>query len=94
MMLDMEEYCELLYKVFLYFGENCCIEILFLGVCIVNVKFGCNVIVMLGCLMILVGGIIIGENVVVGVGSVVMYDVELNIFVVGNFVKFICKIKL
>ena len=92
-MPDTEEYRELLHKVFPHLGENCRIETPFSGVRTANVKFGRNVIVMPGCLMISAGGITIGENAVVGAGSVVMHDVEPNTLVAGNPAKFIRKIK-
>ena len=68
-MPDTEEYRELLHKVFPHLGENCRIETPFSGVRTANVKFGRNVIVMPGCLMISAGGITIGENAEVGVGE-------------------------
>lgn len=133
-MPDTEEYGELLRKVFPNIGENCRIETPFSGVRTANVKFGHNVIVMPGCLMMSAGGITIdddamiaanvqlisnnhdlekrhvitckpvhicrrawigagatilpgitvGENAVVGAGSVVTHDVEPNTIVAGN----------
>lgn len=65
----------------------------FSGVRTANVKFGRNVIVMPGCLMMSAGGITIGENAVVGAGSVVTHDVEPDTLVAGNPAKFIRKIK-
>ena len=141
-MPDTEEYSALLRKVFPNLGENCRIEIPFLGVRTANVKFGRNVIVMPGCLMMSAGGIIIdddvliaanvqllsnnhdlqnrrvitckpvhicrrvwigagstilpgvtvGENAVVGAGSVVTHDVEPNTMVAGNPAKLIRRI--
>ncbi len=141
-MPDTEEYAELLHKVFPQFGENCRIETPFSGVRTANVKFGRNVIVMPGCLMMSAGGITIddevmiaanvqlisnnhdveqrnvitckpvhicrhvwigagatilpgvtiGENAVVGAGSVVTHDVESNTIVAGNPAKLIRKI--
>ena len=58
-MPDTEEYRELLHKVFPHLGENCRIETPFAGVRTANVKFGRNVIVMPGCLMMSAGGITI-----------------------------------
>lgn len=46
-----------------------------------------------GCLMMSAGGITIGENAVVGAGSVVTHDVEPDTLVAGNPAKFIRKIK-
>ena len=92
-MPDTEEYRELLHKVFPHLGENCRIETPFAGVRTANVKFGRNVIVMPGCLMMSAGGITIGENAVVGAGSVVTHDVEPDTLVAGNPAKFIRKIK-
>ena len=54
-MPDTEEYRELLHKVFPHLGENCRIETPFAGVRTANVKFGRNVIVMPGCLMMSAG---------------------------------------
>lgn len=62
-MPDTEEYSELLHKVFPNLGENCRIETPFSGVRTANVKFGSNVIVMPGCLMMSAGGIIIEDGV-------------------------------
>ena len=92
-MPDTEEYRELLHKVFPHLGENCRIETPFSGVRTANVKFGRNVIVMPGCLMMSAGGITIGENAVVGAGSVVTHDVEPDTLVADNPAKFIRKIK-
>lgn len=50
-MPDTDEYQDLLHKVFPHLGENCRVEIPFSGVRTANVKFGRNVIVMPGCLM-------------------------------------------
>lgn len=61
-MPDMEEYSELLHKVFPNLGENCRIETPFSGVRTANVNFGRNVIVMLGCLMMSAGGITIDDD--------------------------------
>lgn len=141
-MPDTEEYSALLRKVFPNLGENCRIEIPFFGVRTANVKFGRNVIVMPGCLMMSAGGIMIdddvliaanvqllsnnhdlqnrrvitckpvhicrrvwigsgstilpgvtvGENAVVGAGSVVTHDVEPNTMVAGNPAKLIRRI--
>lgn len=62
-MPDMKEYYELLHKVFPNLGENCRIETPFSGVRTANVKFGRNVIVMPGCLMMSAGGITIDDDV-------------------------------
>lgn len=62
-MPDTEEYYELLHKVFPNLGENCLIEIPFAGVRTGNVKFGRNVIIMPGCLMMSAGGITIDDDV-------------------------------
>ena len=133
-MPDTDEYQDLLHKVFPHLGENCRVEIPFSGVRTANVKFGRNVIVMPGCLMMSAGGITIddevmvaanvqlisnnhdlenrsvitckpvhicqrawigagatilpgvtvGENAVVGAGSVVTHDVEPDTIVAGN----------
>ena len=141
-MPDTEEYSELLRKVFPNLGENCRVEIPFSGVRTANVKFGHNVIIMPGCLMMSAGGITIdddmliavnvqllsnnhdlqnrhvitckpihicrrawigagstilpgvtvGENAVVGAGSVVTHDVEPNTIVAGNPAKLIRRI--
>lgn len=141
-MPDTEEYGELLHKVFPYLGEKCRVEIPFSGVRTANVKFGRNVIIMPGCLMMSAGGITIdddvliaanvqlisnnhdleqrnvitckpvricrrvwigagatilpgvtiGENAVVGAGSVVTHDVEPNTIVAGNPARLIRKI--
>lgn len=141
-MPDTKEYYELLHKVFPNLGENCRIETPFSGVRTANVKFGRNVIVMPGCLMMSAGGITIdddvqiaanvqlisnnddlenrhvitykpvhicrsvwigagatilpgitiGENAVVGAGSVVTHDVEPNTIVAGNPAKLIRRI--
>ncbi len=56
-------YYELLHKVFPNLGENCRIEIPFAGVRTGNVKFGRNVIIMPGCLMMSAGGITIDDDV-------------------------------
>lgn len=64
-MPDTEEYAELLHKVFPQFGENCRIETPFSGVRTANVKFGRNVIVMPGCLMMSAGGITIDDEVMI-----------------------------
>lgn len=61
-MPDTEEYHELLHKVFPHLGENCRIETPFAGVRTANVKFGRNVIVMPGCLMMSAGGITIDDD--------------------------------
>ncbi len=61
-MPDTEEYRELLHKVFPHLGENCRIETPFAGVRTANVKFGRNVIVMPGCLMMSAGGITIDDD--------------------------------
>lgn len=141
-MPDTDEYQDLLHKVFPLLGENCRVEIPFSGVRTANVRFGRNVIVMPGCLMMSAGGITIddevmiaanvqlisnnhdleqrnvitckpvhicrhvwigagatilpgvtiGENAVVGAGSVVTHDVESNTIVAGNPAKLIRKI--
>ena len=116
-MPDTKEYDELLHKVFPDLGEGCRIETPFSGVRTANVKFGSNVIIMPGCLMMSAGGITIdlenrsvitckpvhicrrawigagatilpgvtvGENAVVGAGSVVTHDVEPDTIVAGN----------
>lgn len=62
-MPDTEEYSELLHKVFSHLGENCRIETPFSGVRTANVKFGRNVIIMPGCLMMSAGGIKIEDDV-------------------------------
>lgn len=64
-MPDTEEYRELLCKVFPYLGENCRVEPPFSGVRTANVKFGRNVIVMPGCLMMSAGGIAIDDDVMI-----------------------------
>ena len=64
-MPDTEEYRELLHKVFPHLGENCRVEIPFSGVRTANVKFGRNVIVMPGCLMMSAGGITIDDDVLI-----------------------------
>lgn len=142
-MPDTDEYQGLLHKVFPHLGENCCVEIPFSGVRTANVKFGRNVIIMPGCLMMSAGGITIeddvliaanvqlisnnhdleqrniitckpvricrkawigagstilpgvtvGENAVVGAGSVVTRDVEPNTIVAGNPARLIREIK-
>ena len=142
-MPDTEEYSELLHKVFPHLGADCRVETPFAGVRTANVKFGCNVIVMPGCLMMSAGGITIdddaviaanvqlisnnhdlenrrvitcmpvhigrrawigagatilpgvtvGENAVVGAGSVVTHEVEPNTIVAGNPAKLIRRIK-
>lgn len=141
-MPDTDEYQDLLHKVFPHLGENSRVEIPFSGVRTANVRFGRNVIVMPGCLMMSAGGITIddevmiaanvqlisnnhdleqrnvitckpvhicrqvwigagatilpgvtiGENAVVGAGSVVTHDVEPNTIVAGNPARFIRKI--
>lgn len=142
-MPDTEEYDELLHKVFPNLGEGCRIETPFSGVRTANVKFGSNVIIMPGCLMMSAGGITIdndvqiaanvqlisnnhdlenrwvitckpicicrrawigagttilpgvtvGENAVVGAGSVVTHDVEPDTIVAGNPARVIRHIK-
>lgn len=62
-MPDTEEYQAMLHKVFPHLGENCRIETPFSGVRTANVKFGRNVIVMPGCLMMAAGGIAIDDDV-------------------------------
>lgn len=42
--------------------------------------------------MIILLGVVLGDNVVVGVGSVVMKLFENNVVIVGNFVKIIKKL--
>ena len=64
-MPDTEEYHALLHKVFPNIGENCRVEIPFSGVRTANVKFGRNVIVMPGCLMMSAGGITIDDDVMI-----------------------------
>lgn len=64
-MPDTEEYSELLHKVFPCLGENCRVEIPFSGVRTANVKFGRNVIIMPGCLMMSAGGITIEDDVLI-----------------------------
>ena len=141
-MPDTEEYRELLRKVFPQLGDNCRIETPFSGVRTANVRFGRNVIIMPGCLMMSAGGITIdddamiaanvqlisnnhdlvnrwiitckpihigrrvwigagstilpgvtvGENAVVGAGSVVTRDVEPNTIVAGNPARLIRRI--
>lgn len=141
-MPDTEEYRELLRKVFPQLGDNCRVETPFSGVRTANVKFGRNVIIMPGCLMMSAGGITIddgamiaanvqlisnnhdlvnrwiitckpihigrrvwigagstilpgvtvGENAVVGAGSVVTHDVEPNTIVAGNPARLIRRI--
>ena len=141
-MPDTDEYQDLLHKVFPHLGENSRVEIPFSGVRTANVRFGRNVIVMPGCLMMSAGGITIddevmiaanvqlisnnhdleqrnvitckpvhicrqvwigagatilpgvtiGENAVVGAGSVVTHDLEPNTIVAGNPARFIRKI--
>lgn len=54
-MPDTEAYHELLHKIFPNIGENCRIEIPFSGVRTANVKFGRNIIIMSGCLMMSAG---------------------------------------
>lgn len=61
-MPDIEEYSELLHKVFPHLGENCRVETPFSGVRTANVKFGRNVIIMPGCLMMSAGGIAIEDE--------------------------------
>ena len=62
-MPDTEEYSELLHKVFPHLGENCRIETPFSGIRTANVKFGRNIIIMPGCLMMSAGGISIEDDV-------------------------------
>lgn len=62
-MPDTEAYHELLHKIFPNIGENCCIETPFSGVRTANVKFGRNIIIMPGCLMMSAGGITIDDDV-------------------------------
>ena len=62
-MPDTEEYSELLHTVFPNLGENCRVETPFSGVRTANVKFGRNVIIMPGCLMMSAGGITIDDDV-------------------------------
>ncbi len=62
-MPDTEMYCELLRKVFPNLGKDCRIETPFSGVRTANVKFGSNVIIMPGCLMMAAGGITIDDEV-------------------------------
>lgn len=62
-MPDTKEYYELLHKVFPNLGENCRIETPFSGVRTANVKFGRNIIVMPGCLMMSARGITIDDDV-------------------------------
>lgn len=64
-MPDTDEYQDLLHKVFPHLGENCRVEIPFSGVRTANVKFGRNVIVMPGCLMMSAGGITIDDEVMI-----------------------------
>ena len=64
-MPDIEEYSELLHKVFPHLGENCRVETPFSGVRTANVKFGRNVIIMPGCLMMSAGGITIDDDVMI-----------------------------
>ena len=64
-MPDIEEYSELLHKVFPHLGENCRVETPFSGVRTANVKFGRNVIIMPGCLMMSDGGITIDDDVMI-----------------------------
>lgn len=61
-MPDTNEYSALLHKVFPHLGENCRIETPFSGVRTANVKFGRNVIIMPGCLMMSAGGITIDDD--------------------------------
>lgn len=60
---DTEEYRKLLHKVFPNLGENCRVETPFSGVRTANVRFGRNVIIMPGCLMMSAGGITIDDDV-------------------------------
>ena len=60
---DTEEYRKLLHKVFPNLGENCRVETPFSGVRAANVRFGRNVIIMPGCLMMSAGGITIDDDV-------------------------------
>lgn len=62
-MPDTEPYHELLHKIFPNIGENCRIETPFSGVRAANVKFGRNIIIMPGCLMMSAGGITIDDDV-------------------------------
>lgn len=62
-MPDTKEYYKILHKVFPNLGENCRIETPFSGVRTANVKFGRNIIVMPGCLMMSTGGITIDDDV-------------------------------
>lgn len=143
-MPDTEEFNELLRKVFPHLGAGCRIETPFSGVRTANVKFGSNVIIMPGCLMMAAGGITIddeaqiaanvqlisnnhdlenrwvitckpihicrrawigagatilpgvtvGENAVVGAGSVVTHDVEPDTIVAGNPARLIRRISI
>lgn len=62
-MPDTEEYQELLHRIFPNLGERCRIEAPFSGVRTANVKFGRNVVIMPGCLMMAAGGIAIDDDV-------------------------------
>ena len=61
------EYDELIHKVFPNpnIGENCRIEIPFSGVRTANVKFGRDIIIQSGCLMMSAGGITIDDEVMI-----------------------------
>lgn len=137
-----EEYDELMHKLFPFMGEGSRVVSPVSGVRFHEVKIGCNVIVMNGCLMMSAGGITIddeaqiaanvqlisnnhdlddrnvitcrpihigkrvwigagatilpgvtiGDNAVVGAGSVVTKDVEANTIVAGNPAKIIKRI--
>ncbi len=62
-MPDTEACHKLLHKIFPNIGENCRIETPFSGVRTANVKFGRNIIIMPGCLMMSAGGITIDDDV-------------------------------
>lgn len=62
-MPDAKPYHELLHKIFPNIGENCRIETPFSGIRTANVKFGRNIIIMPGCLMMSAGGITIDDDV-------------------------------
>ena len=62
-MPDTEEYSDLLRQVFPNLGEGCRVETPFSGVRTAHVKFGSNVILMPGCLMMAAGGITIDDEV-------------------------------
>lgn len=57
-----DEYTEQLRKLFPYIGEGSRVNIPLKGVRFYNVKIGCNVVVMDGCLMMAAGGITIEDN--------------------------------